>query len=112
MGIHLYRLEGDERLVFVGANTAADTLLGIDNEQFVGLSIEEAFPPLAETEVPTRYRSAARDGVPWQTEQITYQDEQISGAFEVYAFQTSPGRMAAMFLDVTARKQAEVASQE
>ncbi len=47
MGMHRYRLEGDGRLVFIGANPAADRMLGVDNDQFVGLTIEEAFPPPA-----------------------------------------------------------------
>ncbi len=107
MGMHMYQLEPDGRLVFTGANPAADVLLGVDNTQFIGKTIEEAFPPLAETEVPEKYRLAASEGEPWQTEQIAYEDEQIKGAFEVRAFQTSPGRMVAMFLDITERKRAE-----
>ncbi|MGD8793270.1 MAG: PAS domain S-box protein, partial [Anaerolineae bacterium] len=108
MGMHIYHLESDGRLVFVGANPAADRILGVDNSQFIGKTIEEAFPPLAATEVPERYRRAAARGESWVTEQIDYQDEGIAGAFEVHAFQTGPGRMVTMFLDITERKQAEV----
>ena len=107
MGIHMYELESDERLVFVGANPAADRLLGVNNEQFIGKTIEQAFPPLIETPIPRMYRRAAREGVPWNTEQINYQDQQITGAFEVHAFQTSPNKMAALFLDITERKRAD-----
>ncbi len=107
LGMHLYRLEPDGRLVFAGANAAADLLLGVDNSIFVGKTIEEAFPPLTQTEVPTRYREAAGEGKPWQTQQIAYDQGEIQGAFEVYAFQTSPGEMAAGFLDVTARMRGE-----
>jgi len=112
MGMHLYELQSQNRLVFIGANPAADRILGVDNSQFIGKTIETAFPPLAESEVPTRYRAAAAEGTPWRTEQIIYEDDQIKGAFEVYAFQTSPGRMAAMFLDTTERMQAEAALKE
>jgi len=107
MGAHLYRLEPDGRLVFTGANPAADRLLGVDHSKFVGMDIKEAFPPLADTEVPVRYISAARDSKPWHTEQINYEDEKIAGAFEVHAFQLSPGRMVALFTDITVRKKAE-----
>jgi PAS domain S-box-containing protein len=107
MGIHIYECDESGRLVFKGANPAADTILGVDNRRFVGLTLEEAFPPLVETEVPERYRRTCLRGESWETEQIDYDDEKIRGAFHVHAFQTSPGRMAALFLDVTERRKME-----
>ena len=107
MGIHIYKLEPDGRLILTGANPAADAILGINNTQFFGKTIEEAFPPLVNTEVPGRFRRACVKGETWQAEQIDYEDKQIKGAFEVHAFQTAPGTMAAMFLDITHRKQTE-----
>jgi PAS domain S-box-containing protein len=107
MGIHMYKLEPDGRLIFTGANPAADAILGINNTQFFGKTIEEAFPPLVNTEVPGRFRRACVKGETWQAEQIDYEYKQIKGAFEVHAFQTAPGTMAAMFLDITHRKQTE-----
>jgi len=107
MGLHLYRLEPDGRLVLSGANAGADRILGLKNADFVGKTIEEAFPGLAGTEVPERYRQVARSGASWATEIVNYQDERISGAFEVHAFQVGPGEVAALFIDVSARKRAE-----
>jgi len=107
MGMHMYQLEQDGRLIFIGANPAANKILGIDNDQFIGQTIEEAFPALIETEVPESYRLAASEGKVWQTDQIIYEENQIKGAFEVHAFQTSPGRMVATFLDITRRRQTE-----
>jgi PAS domain S-box-containing protein len=112
MGMHMYQLEPDGRLVFDGANPAADAILGIENAQFVGKTIEEAFPLLTETEVLERYRAAAASGQSWQADQVDYEEGQIKGAFEVHAFQTSPGRMAAAFLEITERKRAEQALRE
>jgi len=107
LGMHLYELQNSDRLVFVGANPAADKILKVDNSIFVGKTIEEAFPPLIGTEVPERYKAAAKKGAPWKTEQIDYDADGIKGAFEVVAFQTSPNKMVAMFQDITVRKQAE-----
>jgi len=107
MGMHFYELQDHDRLIFIGANPAADRLLGVDNQTFIGKTIEEAFPPLLQTEVPERYLQAARQGIPWETEQINYEDQQIIGAFEVRAFQTSPNKMVAQFADITNRKKIE-----
>jgi PAS domain S-box-containing protein len=107
MGMHMYHLESDDRLVFVGFNHAADRILRVDNSQFIGKTIEEAFPPLAATEVPERYRQVAAQGESWMTDQIIYEHERIAGAFQVNAFQTESGKMVAMFLDITEKKNAE-----
>lgn len=107
IGIHIYRLDAHDRLVFSGWNAAANRILKIENQQFMGQTIEEAFPSLADTEIPDRYRDAARSGIPWQTAQITYDDQVISGAYEVYAFRSEPRTAVIVFLDVTERKRAE-----
>ncbi|UCC79233.1 MAG: PAS domain S-box protein [Candidatus Zixiibacteriota bacterium] len=104
MGMHFYRLEPDGKLTFEGANPAADKLLDLNNNQFVGKTIEEAFPGSIGTEIPEKYRAAASDGRTWQTEQVNYVDEKIKGAFQVVAFQTTKNRMAAMFFDITEQK--------
>ncbi len=112
MGLLMYRLEEDGRLVFAGANPAADAILKVDSQRFIGKTLEEAFPALAETEIPARYRRAAADGEPWHIEQIEYEDELIRGAYEVHAFQTAPGMVTVMFLEITHRKRAEEALRE
>ncbi len=104
MGMHFYRLEPDGRLIFEGANPAADKLLDLDNKQFIGKTIEEAFPGSKGTEIPERYRAAASNGETWQTEQVNYLDEKIKGAFQVVAFQTAKNRMVASFFDITEQK--------
>jgi PAS domain S-box-containing protein len=110
--MHIYHLENDGRLVFAGANPAADKILGIDHDRLTGRTLEEAFPALTGTEVPTRYREAAEAGKPWYSEQVDYHEGSIRGAYEVYAFQTSPGNMAAVFEDITERKRMEAVLRE
>ena len=112
MGMHFYRLEDDGSLIFTGANPAADRILGVDHRQYVGKKIEEAFPPLAGTEVPARYRHVCTTGEPFATEQLDYEDERIRGAFEVHAFRAAPGNVATLFLDISERKRAEQALRE
>jgi PAS domain S-box-containing protein len=102
-GMHFYTLNDKGHLIFKGANPAADCILGIDNSQFIGKTIGEAFPPLLQTEIPQRYHDVAAKGIPWETEQIAYEDEKITGAFEVKAFQTKSGSMVAIYGDITER---------
>ncbi|MDY0349921.1 MAG: PAS domain S-box protein [Desulfobulbaceae bacterium] len=102
-GILLYRLEPGGRLVFSSANPAAERILSLDCSRLIGRTIEEAFPALAGTELPGRYRDICLTGRPWKAEQVHYEDDRISGVFEVHAFQTEPGKMAVFFKNVTAK---------
>jgi PAS domain S-box-containing protein len=106
MGIHMYHLDDGDRLIFSGANPSADRILGLDHNQFMGLTIEEAFPGSENMEIPNRYREVCLSGNPWHSEQVEYEDDQISGAFEVYAFQTGQRAMSVLFLDITEKKKA------
>lgn len=106
LGMHFYFLK-DNQLVFNGANHSADKILGISHKELIGQTIEEAFPPLADTEIPEEYRKVALTGKSWEAEQVIYQDEHISGVFQVFAFQLAPKRIGAMFVDITAKKKAE-----
>jgi PAS domain S-box-containing protein len=105
-GIHLYRQEEAGRLVLTGSNPAGDRIVGTSVDALVGRTIEDVFPGLASTEVPDRYRRLCAEGGTWRSE-VTYSDEPFRGTYEVHAFQTAPGMMAAMFLDITARRRAE-----
>ena len=107
MGLHIYRLEEEGQLIFVGFNSAAERILGVEHQQFVGKTIEQAFPRLTTTEVPAQYRRLAESGGEWKTGQIEYHEGRINGAFAIRAFQTAPGQMAVFFEDITASKQAE-----
>ena len=104
IGMHSWELQEDGRLVFAGANVAADEILGLDHQRLVGQPVEVAFPALVGTEIPERYRSICRSGGTWTAEQVLYEDERIAGAYEVHAFQTGPRHMTALFVDTTARQ--------
>ncbi len=106
MGMHFYLLKND-LLIFNGANRSADKILKISHKELIGKTIEEAFPALAETEIPEQYKKVALTGKSWENEQIFYDDKRISGVFQVFAFQISPGKIGVMFCDVTAKKKAE-----
>lgn len=108
-GAHMYNLEPDGRLVFIGFNAKAEQMLDIDHTSLIGLTLEEAFPGLAGTETAEAYRQVARTGASWEIEQLAYEASGIAGVFEVHAFSSEPGHVSVFFRDVTWRKGAEVA---
>ncbi|MDD3643572.1 MAG: PAS domain S-box protein, partial [Candidatus Krumholzibacteria bacterium] len=112
MGIHLYRLAGDGRLVLIGANPAADRILGFPHEPLLGRPLAELFPGDRAAQAEERFRRVCVTGEPWHSPQVEYEDLQISGAFDIHAFRTAPGMMAVLFLDVTERMRTERALRE
>ena len=106
-GLHLYRLEPDDRLVFEGGNPAADRILGISHASLIGLTIEEAFPNLRETEIPDRYREVARTGVPFVDPDVPHADGGVVRTYEVSAFRFGPRSIAVQFVEITRRLQLE-----
>lgn len=106
-GAHVYDLQPDGRLVFAGGNRSADGILGVDNSQFIGMTIEEAFPMLTKTEIPEAYRHTAETGELYESEHVEYSGEEIAGVYQIHAFRPAPNRVAVFFRDVTEQKRAE-----
>jgi PAS domain S-box-containing protein len=106
-GAFHYELHPDGRLIFKGANKSADLILGLDCTQFIGKTIEEAFPMLSETEIPDAYKRVAALGETYETEQVEYDEQRIVGIFEIHAINTGENKMTVFFRDVTEAKKAE-----
>ena len=106
LGVLLYDLQADGRLLFAGGNPAADHILGMQLESCVGQTIEEIFPPLVLTEIPHRFRAVCA-GVRFGPEEIVYRTDNTSGIYEVHAFPTESNRIAVLFSDITERKERE-----
>jgi PAS domain S-box-containing protein len=107
LGMHMYALNEEGQLLFSGNNQAANKILGLDNNQFIGKTIEDAFPPSVEAGLPDIYRWVAQTGTSYNLNQVDYQGDEIKGAFEVHAFQTSPNQMVAAFQDITQKMREE-----
>ncbi|MBX2974548.1 MAG: PAS domain S-box protein [Ignavibacteriaceae bacterium] len=106
-GMQMYELQEEDKLVLIGANPAADKILGLEHNSKIGLTIEEAFPSLIETEIPTKYKEVLKKKRVWKKEQIIYEDATRKSAFEVFAFTVSENQMVASFLEITDRLQKE-----
>jgi len=108
LGIHIYKMDEDDRMILSGSNEAADNITGIETENLIGLPIEEAFPGSEGTELPEKYKKAAVEGEIYTKTDLIYKDDKIEGAYNIIAFQLAPGEMAVMFQDITERKQTEL----
>ncbi len=106
-GAHMYELEDGDRLVFVGYNSRAEEILGMEHSALLGRTLEEAFPGNVGTDTPGEYRRVAREGGTWETEQYSYDAEGIAGVFDVYAFSFGPNRVSVFFRDVTEKRRLE-----
>ncbi|MBM3703185.1 MAG: PAS domain S-box protein, partial [Actinobacteria bacterium] len=111
-GAHLYELKRDKRLIFVGANRAADKILGVDNSQFFGKTIEEISSVLANTDIVDAFRSVAAGGGDYEDEHLEYDEGGIIGIFDIKAVNTGKNQMTVFFRDITEAKKAENALKE
>jgi putative nucleotidyltransferase with HDIG domain len=106
VGAALYRLFPNDRLIFTGANRSADRILKVDTRQFIGKTIEEAFPAIAATSLPGLCRSTVRDGIPRHVGPLSYEENGINGSFELDLVQLGPDRLVLFFRDITELLQA------
>ena len=108
MGLHLWEVLDDGRLVLVAANPAADRFTGIATAPLIGKTIEEAFPDTLSHGLPARYRAVALgQAPPFRLDGIPYRDGRIDGFFDVWLFPVPERRAAAFFIEVTQRLIAE-----
>lgn len=112
MGVLLYEIQDHDRLVLTEVNSAAERILGISSSEYLGKTIEEAFPPLAKTKLPEEYRRIAREGGTWQIQEFGYERRDIRGIYDVLVFQTNPNTIAVYFVDVMERIQAQAEHEE
>ena len=107
IGMFLFKLEPDDRLILKEANKAADNILGIECKKLTEKTIEEAFPSLINTKTPDFYKNVAKTGIPWQVEELEYADKDISGIFKIDVFRSSPEYLVSFFSDISQSKKTE-----
>ena len=105
MGIYLFCIDENGRLVFEDGNPAAKRFTGLDHASYLGRPIETILPPLVGTDLPAQFRKTALEGIEFVNEPYMFGGK----AFEYHAFQTAPREMAVVFQDITERRQEEQA---
>lgn len=109
--MYFYTLDADNRLVLTDANPSADKIIGLSHTSLIGLTIEEAFPNLIQTNIPEMYRKVARGELEYQTFEIAYEDVRFKGYYNVSVFRTGEKSIAVDFVDISERKRAEELNQ-
>jgi len=106
-GMLMYQLMPGNKLVLINTNSAVDDILKIDSKKLIGKTVEQAFPALANNEIPDEFRKVAVGGKVWCNAETFYEYGGITGFYELVAFQTSPGVMVVSFTDITDKKRTE-----
>ncbi len=100
-GVHLYRLNDDEQLVFAGANNTADNLLKIEHETLIGQFLPDVFRNAKSSDLFENLTEIAKNGSTWISEVFDYQDDRISGAFLILAYRPIPGTLLTIIADAS-----------
>jgi len=107
-GMYQYQLDENDQLIFMGANPAADRILGFSHQSFIGRSIEEAFPQLTPDQLLILGKSIAKGDIGSQVFDFEYTDEHITNYYNIRAFQTEKNSITVSFTDISERKKAEM----
>ncbi len=110
-GVAIYRVVGDgEDFIIVEFNRAAQEIDKIGRAEVIGRSVLEAFPGVKEFGLFDVFQQVWRTGKP-QTHPVSiYKDSRICGWRQNYVCKLPNGQIMAVYNDVTATKQSELAS--
>ena len=111
-GMYFYNLDSNKQLIFLGGNPAADKINKISHNERIGLTIEEAFPNLVNTNIPEIYKRIASGELESQSFEVEYSEGNFGGYYFTHVFQTQPNTIAIDFIDISDSKKAEEALKE
>lgn len=111
-GLFIYKFISPDRLILLNGNPEAEKLTGLKIDQWKGCEFNEIWPEARKTGITDQYLAVAKTGAPFETEDLYYEDERLSGAFRIRVFTLPEDRLAVAFENITKRKRAENALQE
>ncbi len=104
VGVHILNLDQQKRLVLAGFNKAANEILGIDHQQLLGKTVEEAFPGLLDAkDWPKHKQAVLGDKVSFMGE-LVYDHGSLQVVLELRTFYVSPTTIVGMFTDIAERR--------
>ncbi len=107
LGCMVYEWTREDALILRHLNPAGIQILGIDTRPLMGNSLEDAFPPLANTDIPRVYREVAQTGIPSVLNNVEYSHQGIRGTYSVFAIRLADRHIAVIFYDISQRQRAE-----
>ncbi len=106
-GLFIYEYREPDRLILTAANPEAERLTGIRLEDWLGREFNEIWPTARDRGITAHCLEAVRSGVMFETEDLEYRDDRLTGIFRVRAFRLPENRLGAAFEDVTERRRSE-----
>lgn len=107
VGVHLYQLDDQDRIIFRGSNPAAQKNMGFDMTPLIGKPLEEIYPHLLDEKLIRQYREVCTKGIPLKLTMPAYLQGELRGTYELVAFQIGPRMMAWILSDITERSKNE-----
>jgi len=108
IGMHVFK-KNKNSFILSGYNNAAEKILALDHKQLLHKEIEEAFPDIADTDIPSIYKNIAQKGGNWTNQAVDYEHGNIKGVFDVQCFQSVKNTAIVLFEDVTEQIKAKKA---
>ena len=106
-GLIIYRFEMPGRLILLSANPEAERLTGIKLNQWKGREFNEIWPEARNQGITEHFLAVMRTGTTFDTQDLDYADERLTGSFRIRAFKLHGTRLAVAFENITERKQVQ-----
>lgn len=111
-GLFIYQYTEPDQLHLILANPQANVITGITLEEWAGREFNEIWPEAKQLGITDQYLDVMRTGNTYETDDLFYADNKISGAYHILAFRLPENRLAVAFEDISEKKQAEAQLKE
>lgn len=98
LGLQIFRIEADGRLVCHGGNPAAEEMTGIGGRCAQGRPIEEVFPDNEGQQICTICRKIAMEGGRDSVDNVPLSTDGCVKRYNIRMFQTDPGEVAVLYV--------------
>jgi PAS domain S-box-containing protein len=111
-GLFIYQYKNPDRLYLIKANAEAEKMTGLRAAEWIGKEFNEIWPAAAETGITAKYLAVVHSGNNIEMEDEFYEDEKLTGAFRIRAFNIPGCKLGIAFENITKIKIAEDALKE